>query len=159
MSYDGERTMRNRTFWIAAVAAAVGVSGGLGAYTFVYARGGSYLTDDPKACANCHVMEEQYSAWSRSSHRVVAVCNDCHTPPGLVPKYATKMINGFHHSYAFTTGRFPDTIRITPRDHEIAESACRKCHEPIVDAIDAHAGTPTGRLACLHCHRDVGHLH
>jgi cytochrome c nitrite reductase small subunit len=69
----------------------------------VYARGGSYLTDDPAACANCHVMREQYDGWIAASHRAVAVCNDCHTPPGLLGKYATKARNGFWHSVAFTS--------------------------------------------------------
>ena len=67
-----------------------GLAAGVGLYTFAYARGASYMTDDPRACANCHVMEEQYSAWSRSSHRSVAVCNDCHTPPGFLPKYVAR---------------------------------------------------------------------
>ena len=49
-------------------------------YTFAYARGWAYMTDDPRACANCHVMNEQYDGWIKSSHRSVAVCNDCHVP-------------------------------------------------------------------------------
>jgi len=89
----------------------------------------------------------------------VAVCNDCHTPPGLVPKYLTKAINGFNHSFAFTSGRFPEPILITPRNRRVTESACRKCHAPVVDAIDAHGETSDTPLACLACHRDVGHLH
>ncbi|MBE2216221.1 MAG: NapC/NirT family cytochrome c, partial [Opitutaceae bacterium] len=55
--------------------AALGICG----YTFIYAKGYSYLVNDPAACANCHVMEEQYSGWMKSSHRAVATCNDCHT--------------------------------------------------------------------------------
>ena len=35
---------------------------GLGAYTFVYAKGYSYLTNDPRACANCHIMRDHYDA-------------------------------------------------------------------------------------------------
>jgi nitrate/TMAO reductase-like tetraheme cytochrome c subunit len=42
---------------------AVGLALGVGAYTFVYARGASYLTNDPAACANCHVMREQHAGW------------------------------------------------------------------------------------------------
>ena len=34
----------------------LGVAVGLCAYTFVYAKGYSYLTNNPAACANCHVM-------------------------------------------------------------------------------------------------------
>ena len=40
---------------------------GGGAYTFIYAKGASYLTNDPKACINCHVMQEQYDGWIKSS--------------------------------------------------------------------------------------------
>ena len=34
-----------------------------GAFTFVYAKGLSYLTPDPRACLNCHVMYSQYDGW------------------------------------------------------------------------------------------------
>ena len=68
----------------------LGAALGLGTYTFAYARGWAYMTDDPRACANCHVMNEQYDGWIKSSHRSVAVCNDCHVPHSLVAKYATK---------------------------------------------------------------------
>ena len=65
----------------------LGAALGLGSYTFAYAQGWAYLTDDPRACANCHVMNEQYDGWIKSSHRSVAVCNDCHVPHSLVAKY------------------------------------------------------------------------
>ncbi|MGH7595818.1 MAG: NapC/NirT family cytochrome c [bacterium] len=84
----------------------LGLAAGLGAYTFIYAKGGSYLTNDPAACANCHVMSEHYSGWIKSSHRAVAVCNDCHTPPGFVAKYATKASNGFWHSFLLPPANF-----------------------------------------------------
>jgi len=35
----------------------IGVVIGVGGYTFIYAKGYSYLTNDPAACANCHVMQ------------------------------------------------------------------------------------------------------
>ena len=134
----------------------IGVSGALGAYTFAYARGWAYLTNDPAACANCHVMQEQFSGWIKGSHRSVAVCNDCHTPPGLIPKYATKALNGYHHSYAFTTGRFHEPILITERNRRITEQACRKCHAALTAAIEG-PHRPGQELSCLRCHSDVGH--
>lgn len=138
-------------------ASAIGVATALATYTFVYARGYAYMTNDPEACANCHVMENHFRAWTRSSHHAVAVCNDCHTPPGLVAKYATKAINGFNHSVAFTTGRFPEPIRITARNADVTEQACRKCHEDIVFAIESPH--PNGeRLSCIRCHPTVGHI-
>jgi cytochrome c nitrite reductase small subunit len=129
----------------------------VGSYTFIYAKGFSYLTNDPAACANCHVMQNHYSAWLKSSHRSVAVCNDCHTPPGLLPKYLTKGINGFNHSFAFTTGRFPEPLRITRRNESVTESACRKCHGEVVLAIEG-PHPETNRLSCIRCHSTVGHL-
>ena len=139
--------------------ALVGVVVGVGLYTFLYAKGYSYLTDDPAACANCHVMRDHYSAWSRSSHRSVAVCNDCHTPAGLLPKYVTKGRNGFWHSFYFTTGRYPDPLRITPRNAAITDRACRKCHGELIASIDLpHGGSGQDRLRCTECHNDVGHI-
>ncbi|HUF79037.1 MAG TPA: cytochrome c nitrite reductase small subunit, partial [Thermoanaerobaculia bacterium] len=35
----------------------LGAAAGLGAFTFGYAKGYSYLTNDPAACANCHLMD------------------------------------------------------------------------------------------------------
>jgi cytochrome c nitrite reductase small subunit len=158
------RTTRRQVILILSIL--VGSATGAAAFAFTYARGTSYLTDDPAACANCHVMNEQYAGWQRSSHHTVAVCNDCHAPHDMVGKYVTKAINGWHHSVAFTTGDFPEPIRITPRNREVTEGQCRYCHEPIVQAIDpaprlapvsasAHAGA--GALSCIRCHRSVGH--
>lgn len=140
---------------VAVVAAIVlGVAAGLGAYTFVYAKGASYLTQDPAACANCHAMNDHFAAWEKGSHRHVAVCNDCHTPHNLVGKYAVKANNGFWHSFAFTSGRYPDPIRIKAYNRRVIESACRRCHGSIVEAIDTGHRDDT---ACLHCHATVGH--
>ncbi|MEO8348780.1 MAG: cytochrome c nitrite reductase small subunit [Acidobacteriota bacterium] len=135
----------------------IGLAVGLGGYTFVYARGGSYLTDDPAACANCHVMREQYDGWIKSSHRSVAVCNDCHTPHTFLAKYATKALNGYQHSLAFTSGKFHEPIRIKARNLAVTERACRGCHRDVVEAID-HAGRTARPISCVRCHDSVGHL-
>jgi cytochrome c nitrite reductase small subunit len=136
----------------------VGALFGLGSYAFVYAKGYSYLLNDPNACANCHSMRTQYDAWIKSSHHSAASCNDCHTPHNLVGKYAVKASNGFFHSFYFTTGSYPDNIRITAFDLKIAEAACRRCHQTITEAIDAN--TVHGRahgILCTRCHSSVGH--
>lgn len=135
----------------------IGICIGAGIYTFIYAKGYSYLTDDPSACANCHSMDEHYSAWIKSSHRMVAVCNDCHTPAGFFPKYTVKASNGFWHSFYFTTGNYPDPIRITEGNHDVAEAACRKCHAEMVEALEGPHGE-IGEQSCIRCHAYVGHL-
>lgn len=136
----------------------LGILIGLGFYTFGYARGAAYMTDDPEACVNCHVMRSQYDSWMKSSHHKVAVCNDCHTPAGFAPKYFTKALNGFNHSLAFTTGRFPDEIRITARNHAVAETSCEKCHADIVSSING-ARNDGEKVSCATCHRAVGHAY
>lgn len=139
------------------VAITVGIALGIGAYTFVYAKGAAYLTNDPRACVNCHIMREQYDGWIAGSHRSVAACNDCHAPHDVVGKYWTKARNGFWHSFYFTTGWFPEPIQITPRNRAVTEGACRHCHAEIVQAIDA-APPRDAALSCLGCHASVGHL-
>lgn len=151
---------RPSTLRTLAVAGAIGLglTAGLGAFTFVYARGYSYLTNDPSACTNCHIMSEHFDAWNKSTHRAVATCNDCHTPHDAVGKYTVKARNGFWHSFYFTTGRYPDPLRITEGNRNVTEDTCRDCHAQITEAID-HAGAPTAEpINCVRCHRYVGHL-
>jgi len=136
----------------------LGIALGLGSYTFAYARGWAYMTNDPRACANCHVMNEQYDGWTKSSHRSVAVCNDCHVPHNLVAKYWTKGSNGFWHSYYFTTGTFPEPIRALPNSRKIAEANCRRCHEPVVEAMGTPSHSGSRDISCIRCHGSVGHL-
>jgi cytochrome c nitrite reductase small subunit len=137
----------------------IGAFVGLGSYAFLYARGYSYLLNNPSACANCHVMNEQYSGWVKSSHHSVATCNDCHTPHNIVGKYAVKASNGFFHSFYFTTGNYPDTIQITSFDRKVVEAACRRCHAAITQAIDAQNVHGNARgVECTRCHLSVGHF-
>jgi len=144
---------------VVVIGIAIGLAIGLGAYTFVYAKGYSYLTNNPAACANCHAMDAYYSAWLKGPHRNAAVCNDCHAPHDLVGKYSTKAANGFWHSFYFTSGRYPDNLQIKRRNLDIAEAACRDCHGEITQAIEAHApGLPAGEISCLRCHADAGHM-
>ena len=136
---------------------AVGLTAGIGVFTFHYAKGASYLGHDPAACANCHIMQEQFDGWLKSSHRSVAVCNDCHAPHEPISKLAIKGLNGFRHSLAFTMGGFHEPIRITPLNRSVTEAACRHCHEPVVDAMLAVDGAHGGHVSCIRCHGSVGH--
>lgn len=134
----------------------VGTVGGLGAFTFGYGDGAAYLSRDPAACANCHVMQGHYDTWQRSGHAHVAVCNDCHLPPGFVGKWVTKMDNGFFHSLAFTTGDFHEPIQIKPRNRRVTQRACLGCHSDLVNhMLPAEEGDEM--LLCVSCHAGVGH--
>jgi cytochrome c nitrite reductase small subunit len=139
---------------LAIVAAALaGVAAGFGGYAFAYAKGTSYLGNDPATCANCHVMSGHYDGWQQASHHAVATCNDCHTPAPIAGKYLTKATNGYHHSMAFTTGNFPEVIRARAESLEVVEGQCRHCHADVVDAM-----TAGGEVSCIRCHASVGHL-
>jgi cytochrome c nitrite reductase small subunit len=102
-------------------------------------------------------MNEQYAGWVKSSHRSVAVCNDCHVPRDLLGKYATKGRNGFWHSYYFTTQSFEEPIRATARTREIVEANCRACHERVVGAMGTPSHAETDEISCVRCHVSVGH--
>lgn len=138
------------------VAGAFGVLGGLGAFTFGYGEGSAYLSNDPEACANCHIMQPQYDAWLQSSHSAVATCNDCHLPHNFTGKWITKADNGFFHSLAFTTDVFHEPIQIKARNRRVTQNACLHCHGEFVHAM--YPPRPEGEmLLCIHCHQDVGH--
>ncbi len=134
----------------------IGTPVGLGTFTFYYANGFSYLSDNPKSCINCHVMNSQFESWKKSSHRAVAVCNDCHTPGGYLTKYAAKASNGFAHSWAFTTGQFKEPIEIKPHNRERVEVSCRNCHSALLESSH-FSRQQLKQVTCTHCHSQVGH--
>jgi cytochrome c nitrite reductase small subunit len=151
------RPSNGMTLASVAVGLAVGAAVGIGGYTFVYAKGYSYLLNDPAACNNCHVMNDHFDGWTKSSHHAVATCNDCHTPHDFVGKYWTKAENGFFHALAFTTGNFPEPIRARGRNREVSEEACRRCHGPIVAQMTTGHEEAGQELSCVRCHGAVGH--
>lgn len=137
----------------AVLAAAAGVALGIGAYAFHYAKGASYLGNDPATCANCHVMGGHYTGWQAAPHHLVATCNDCHTPATFPAKYVVKALNGYHHSMAFTLGGYPEHIKARPESSAIVEKNCRRCHAELVGDISHGDG-----VSCIRCHASVGHL-
>ena len=146
--------MKAPASWLIALCVATGLAAGIGAYTFRYAEGLSYLSPDPRACVNCHIMRSEYDSWQKSSHHGVAVCVDCHLPHEFVAKYLAKMENGYRHSEKFTTGAFEEPITVKRRGREILQANCVACHEPLVHQI---ADGPRGELECVHCHAGAGH--
>lgn len=142
------------------VGVGLGLAVGVGVYTFWYGKGYSYMSNDPGACANCHIMNEQYDGWLKSSHKTVATCNDCHTPPDTIGKYYTKASNGFWHSYYFTFGGFHEPIQINEQNRQVAETSCRHCHQQMVHSITvSEIIDESEQVSCIMCHRNVGHMH
>ncbi|MDX2148908.1 MAG: cytochrome c nitrite reductase small subunit [Planctomycetota bacterium] len=143
----------------------VGVSLGIAGFTFDHAEGLSYLSDDPKACINCHVMQEYYDAWSHASHHANATCNDCHVPhDSVVRKYMVKAEQGYRHSKGFTFNDFHEPIQITKGSRDVVIENCMRCHASIAGDLSAHAPPARGEASpaslgvdCLHCHVRAGH--
>lgn len=141
----------------ALLAGVMGLFLGVGIFTFWYGQGASYLSNDPRACANCHIMREHYDGWQKAAHHANATCNDCHTPANFVGKYLSKADNGFWHSKGFTLQDFHEPIMIKPRNSAILQANCVRCHKDMISEINPHAGNKDKMLDCVHCHRDVGH--
>ena len=139
----------------ALVAIGLGVLLGVGVVTFGYAEGASYLSTDPAACANCHIMQSQYDSWQKASHHIAATCVDCHLPADFVGKYIAKAENGWNHSKAFTLQDFPEPIAITGKNADILHDNCLRCH---ADLVHAQGGAADGAAPrCVRCHGSVGH--
>ena len=147
----------SRTSLAVLVAGLVAIPVGVGAFTFVYAKGFSYLSTDPRACVNCHVMNAQYDGWLKSGHRHTATCVGCHLPHTGLAKWLAKTEHGFRHSAAFTLQNFKEPIEITPRDREMVRVNCVRCHEGLVQAIAEMPARAHATLDCLHCHTGAGH--
>jgi cytochrome c nitrite reductase small subunit len=135
----------------------IGALAGVGVFTLLYAEGLSYLSNDPAACANCHIMWPQYEGWQKSSHHTVATCVDCHLPDDFVGKYTAKAVNGYHHSKGFTFQDFQEPIQIKGGNARILQESCLRCHESLAGDLAVAHGGPNQELRCVRCHATVGH--
>lgn len=135
----------------------LGILAGVGGFTFHYAEGLSYFSKDPRACANCHIMQTQLDSWQKSSHHAVAGCADCHLPSSFVAQYLAKAENGYRHSTAFTLQNFHEPIRITERNSRILQASCIECHREFVHNLVEGSTTDPNAVRCVHCHRSAGH--
>lgn len=141
-----------------------GIAVGLGAYTVYMSRAYSYLSDDPSACVNCHIMAPYYQSWMHSSHAQWANCNDCHVPhDNLASKYAFKAVDGLYHSVVFTFKDEPQVIRPRQASQEVIMNNCIRCHtqlntEFVNTGMIGYAQVKHGEgKACWDCHREIPH--
>lgn len=125
----------------------------------------SYLSKDPLACINCHVMNTQYATWQHSSHRRVASCVECHLPTeSIVDKYMAKARDGWNHSVAFTMNTFGQNIQISEDGANRVQANCLSCHAKLTETLVSNRdryhdynGTPATDRKCWECHREVPH--
>jgi cytochrome c nitrite reductase small subunit len=141
---------------------------GVGGYTLHYAEGLAYLSNDPRSCSNCHIMNDEYDSWRKGPHHAVATCNDCHVPPRFPAKYLAKALNGYSHSKGFTLqsadpdepGRLQfihEPISIKPKNSQILQDNCLRCHGDFVHEVVRGSTWADDAIRCVHCHRSVGH--
>lgn len=142
------------------VAGLVGVLVGIAVFTFGYAGGLGYFGHESETCNQCHSMNEHYEAWQRGPHHTVATCQDCHAPhDDLVAWAINEADNGFWHSVKFTTGQYPENIKIREVNRVVVEESCRKCHGEFTSNIEyIHGDRDTHTVSCVKCHSQVGHM-
>jgi cytochrome c nitrite reductase small subunit len=149
--------------WRFPVIIILGIFTGLGAFAFYISRAPSYLSNDPSTCMNCHIMAPQYATWSHSSHRQVAVCNDCHVPHrNLFEAYFFKAKDGLRHAAIFTLRREPQVIYAIPASVNVIQHNCTRCHKKLLadpKILSMNSGYLTYRTErlCWDCHREVPH--
>ena len=109
-----------------------GVVAGGGLYFLYLLRAHTYLTDEPSACVNCHIMSPYYATWMHSSHSRNATCNDCHVPhENFVKKWTFKGMDGVKHVAAFLTSSEPQVIQAHPASSQVIMNNCIRCHEQL----------------------------
>ena len=135
-------------------------------YLIITAKAFSYLSKDPKACINCHVMNTQYATWQHSSHAQQATCVECHLPTdGFFEKYMAKAQDGFNHTLAFTLNTYEHAMRISDDGARRVQKNCISCHKSVTSVIGSNADkyhnfddpyVENGRK-CWSCHKQVPH--
>lgn len=141
----------------------IAVAIGLGLFMAKEAKVLSYLSDDPQACVNCHVMTPVYNSWMKSSHREWAKCNDCHVPhDNVFAKYYFKAKDGLYHASVFTARAEPDVIEMKEASQRVVQQNCIRCHVQQVTQVkysgflEDHDDNRTQRK-CWSCHQQVPH--
>ena len=141
----------------------LGIITGLGFYILHISNAVSYLSDDPRACINCHIMNPEYITWTKSSHGRDLVCNDCHVPQdSFVRKYYFKAMDGLRHATMFTFRLEPQVIQIKQAGKDAVQENCIRCHQNNIHPVAVRAITSAvihdeGERYCWDCHRDVPH--
>lgn len=135
-------------------------------YMVYISKAWSYLSKDPKACINCHVMNTQYATWQHSSHARDVTCVECHLPTdGFISKYMAKARDGFNHTVAFTFDTYDHAIKISDDGAKRVQNNCISCHKSLTSTLAGNANKyhnfddeniANGRK-CWSCHTEVPH--
>jgi len=149
--------------WKLPVIILLGIFTGLALTILKISNAVSYLSDDPKACVNCHIMSPQFATWEKGSHGRVAVCNDCHVPQdNILNKYYFKATDGLRHATMFTFRLEPQVIQIKEAGKKAVQENCIRCHSNLIHPISIRAISNKiiinkEETYCWDCHRETPH--
>lgn len=148
--------------WKIPVIIVIGVLTGLVIFIVYIGKATSYLSDNPTACVNCHVMYDNYASWWHSSHARITTCNDCHVPQDkILKKFYFKASDGIRHSTIFTLRLEPQVIRIKEAGAEVVQENCERCHQNLLTVVDAKISedyhNEEEEKPCWDCHRETPH--
>jgi nitrate/TMAO reductase-like tetraheme cytochrome c subunit len=143
-----------RMGWRGRIAA---VLGGSAVMSFVAIE----VTGQPGFCNSCHVMNDYYHSWQKSSHAQVN-CLDCHLQPGFTG-YVKGKINGLVQAMDCAVGRFGTKPNATILDASCLRSECHSTEELLAETLDYkgvrfthknHIDTTVGgiQVTCGLCH-------
>jgi cytochrome c nitrite reductase small subunit len=148
--------------WKIPVIVLLGILTGFVFFLFHLSRIPSYLTNDPSACVNCHIMAPYYATWNHGSHREVATCNDCHVPHNnFINAYYFKAKDGLRHATIFSLRREPQVIFIREPGRRVVNDNCIKCHQKtislICDELCGYDIKDNKERTCWECHSEIPH--
>lgn len=163
MNIQNKLLPNKKSRWRTVAVFFIAVITGLGMFMTKEAELVSYMSDDPLACVNCHVMTPVYNSWMHSSHREWASCNDCHVPHNnIFNMYYFKAKDGLFHASVFTARAEPEVMFMRKESQEVVQNNCIRCHVQQVTQvkydgyIKDHAKNRTERQ-CWSCHQEVPH--
>lgn len=131
----------------------IGIIIGMGGVVVRISNAVSYLSDDPAACINCHVMTDAYATWKRGSHGRFTLCNDCHVPhSNPVAKYAFKAKDGMRHSYVFTFRLEPQVLELSEGAKPVIQANCVRCHTAQMQDVRLPG---VSERKCWDCHNNI----
>lgn len=152
-----------RSRWRKVAVISIGIIIGLAFFMAKEASLVSYMSDDPQACVNCHVMTPMYNSWMHSSHREWASCNDCHVPhDNVLNKYYFKAKDGLLHASVFTARAEPEVMFMREESQEVVQDNCIRCHMQQITQVkydgwlESHKENRIERK-CWSCHQELPH--
>ena len=125
--------------WRFPVVILVGILVGLFFLIMYVGNATSYLSDNPKACTNCHVPNDN-----------------------AIRKFLFKASDGLRHSFMFTFRLEPQVIRIKVAGRQVVQENCIRCHSNLLHPISLRSISNKSiyedtDAVCWDCHREVPH--